>query len=162
MVDQRGQVDPALTRVPDRSRRRDRCRVDTRYPHLNFIWSEQVTVVTLRQLMSMDLADGFRFVIGLPVQPTVEPQPVLIRMMGEESSVAVDSDHAQAVIVLGADGGRVEPGQRSAGRAAGQRALGRQAYLGAAAGEMVGAGDPDDASADNRNSRLRLIAHGAD
>ena len=103
--------------------------------------------------MSVDRGLNIELVGRLPAQPTVEAQPVAIRLAGEEGAVAIDARHAQLVIVLRADGGRVQPGQGSAGRRW-PAPLGNQPHLGSAARQVVRAGDPDNAAADDRDPEL--------
>jgi hypothetical protein len=59
--------------------------------------------------MIMNLAETLRVRRRTPPQATVKSQPAECRLPGEERPVAIDADHAEAVIVLGPNAGRVEP-----------------------------------------------------
>src|SRR5215213_9913893 len=89
------------------------------YPGFDLVSTEQLAVITVGELISVDRGLNIELVGRLPAQPTVEAQPVAIRLAGEQVAVAIDACHAQLVIVLRPDGGRVQPGQGSAGSAAG-------------------------------------------
>ena len=63
----------------------------------------------MNQLMIMYLAETLRVLRRTPPEATIESQLIQRRLPGEERPVAIDADHAEAVIVLGANAGRIEP-----------------------------------------------------
>ena len=87
------QVDPSLAGVPDRSRVRNGCCIDSWNVGADLVASQQVTLVTVAHLMLMSSTQLLSLVVRVPYQPPGEAQPGQTGLLRRQGSVAIYAGH---------------------------------------------------------------------
>ena len=151
--DEGRKVDPAFAGIEDRALGRDGAGIDPRRCRSDLLRHQETGVVTDVGLVSERLRDPVPGIVRVPGQAAVEPQPRCVGILGRKGAIAVDADHAQAVIRVGAEAGRIQPREGAPGRFAGKSAIREQGDAGAEARKLRRGGDAEDAAADDRDAQ---------
>ncbi len=149
MLDQRGQIHPALAGVEDGARPGDRVGGDARDHAGDLLGLQQLRLVADTMFVGENRRDGIAAVVRVPGQAAVEAQPRRPGLAGEEGAVAVDAGHAQRMVGRRAHAGGVQPGQGPTRGAATDPPFGDQRHGHAAAQQVHGRGDAENAAADD-------------
>lgn len=97
-LDEAGQINPSLARIPHGTGVRDGRHIDARSVSADLLAREQLAVVAMSHQMIMASVQLLSF--RVPGEPAREAQPAQARLLGRQSAVAVDASHPEPMVGL--------------------------------------------------------------